>query len=115
MEKAAENHPDRILIPQALADFKVLLSNINVEAGKAENIVRLHKLQKQIVSMDDDNEGLYLDKEGRQIIRDGKLIMKRGNDTEMNVFLFDHLFVVAKKKENIFKVARKVNCQRNFF
>lgn len=108
MEKASENHPDRILVPQALADFKLLLSNINIEAGKAENIVHLHKLQKQIVSMEEEAEGLDLDKEGRQIIRDGKLIMKRGNDAEMNVFLFDHMFVVTKKKENSFKVARRV-------
>jgi hypothetical protein len=56
MEKAADNHPDRTFIPQALADFKTILSSINAEAGKAENIVRLGKLQKQIIGLEEESE-----------------------------------------------------------
>jgi hypothetical protein len=56
MEKAADNHPDKTFIPQALADFKTILTNINSEAGKAGNIVRLSKLQKQIIEMEEEYE-----------------------------------------------------------
>ncbi|KAJ3362024.1 guanine nucleotide exchange factor 10-like protein [Kappamyces sp. JEL0680] len=109
MEKALDNHPDRTLIPQALADLKSLLSNINIEAGKAENTVKLGKLQKQIIGTDEDTDVLRLAEEGRQVIRDGKLIMKRASlsDVELTVFLFDHCFLVTKKKENSYKISRK--------
>lgn len=56
MEKSTENHPDRTSIPQALADLKAVLLNINLEAGKAENIVRLGKLQKQIIGLDEEKD-----------------------------------------------------------
>lgn len=56
MDKAVDNHPDKVLIPQALADFKTLLSSINVEAGKAENIVKLQKLHTQIVGSEEFQE-----------------------------------------------------------
>lgn len=107
MEKAPENHPDRTLIPQSLADFKAILSNINIEAGKAENIVRLGRLHKQIIGLDEETDMLRLTEEGRQIIRDGKLIMKKTSDQEVTVFLFDHLLLVTRKKDNNYKIARK--------
>ena len=53
--KATDNHPDKTLILQALAVLREILMSINVEAGKAENIVRLSKLQKQIVNNDEDD------------------------------------------------------------
>lgn len=40
-------------------------------------------------------------------MRDGKLVMRKNGDTEMHVFLFDHAFLIAKKKENSFKIARR--------
>jgi hypothetical protein len=48
-----------------------------------------------------------LNEEGRQIIRDGKLVLKRPAESEVYVFLFDHMFLVARKKDNNYKVARK--------
>lgn len=48
-EKLPENHPDKKAIPQALATLKDILSKINAEAGKAENVLKLSRLQKQIV------------------------------------------------------------------
>jgi hypothetical protein len=110
MEKATDNHPDRTLIPQALSDLKALLSSINAEAGKAENVVRLGKLQRQIIGLEEEEDVLRLGEEGRQILRDGKLLMKRGtslSDVEMTAFLFDHCFLVSKKKDNFYKVREK--------
>nr|KAJ3423238.1 RHO1 GDP-GTP exchange protein 2 [Polyrhizophydium stewartii] len=112
MEKAPENHPDRNLIPQALTSIKELLSNINSAAGKAENIVKLSRLEKQILFGEGEKEDMRLNEEGRTIVRDGKLMMKRaGNDVEMTVFLFDHMFLITRKKENgYYKIARKARC-----
>ncbi|KAJ3256696.1 RHO1 GDP-GTP exchange protein 2 [Boothiomyces macroporosus] len=56
LEKAAENNPDKTLIPQALAAFKTVLTTINIEAGKAENLLRLGRLQKQIFGLEPDQE-----------------------------------------------------------
>jgi RHO1 GDP-GTP exchange protein 1/2 len=56
---ATDNHPDKTLIPQALGNLKRILLNINVEAGKAENIVRLAKLQKQIIPGNDEDNVFY--------------------------------------------------------
>ncbi|KAJ3311035.1 RHO1 GDP-GTP exchange protein 2 [Boothiomyces sp. JEL0838] len=108
LEKAAENNPDKTLIPQALAAFKTVLTTINIEAGKAENLLRLGRLQKQIFGLEPDQESLKLNEEGRQIIRDGKLIMKKTpNEIEISVFLFDHLLLLTRKKESGYKVTRR--------
>ena len=48
-EKLPENHSDKKAIPQALATLKDILSKINAEAGKAENVLKLSRLQKQII------------------------------------------------------------------
>jgi Pleckstrin homology domain len=50
---------------------------------------------------------LKLNDEERQILRDGKLILRKNYDAEMQVFLFDHLFLVAKKKEASLKVVKR--------
>eukprot|EP00842_Homolaphlyctis_polyrhiza_P000294 jgi/Hompol1/1265/HPOL_002670-RA len=108
MEKAVENHPDRTLIPQAMASIKEVLSSINSEAGKAENIVKLSRLEKQIIFGEGQQAELRLNEEGRTIVRDGKLTVKRPtNDVEMTVFLFDHMFLVTRKRENgTYKIAK---------
>ncbi|XJO72365.1 hypothetical protein BDV3_003492 [Batrachochytrium dendrobatidis] len=109
MEKSAETHPDRTLIPQALLSIREVLASINVEAGKADNIVKLSRLDRQLQFDEGEKEDLRLNDEGRTIVRDGKLMLKRsGNDMELSVFLFDHMFLITRKKENgHYKVARK--------
>ena len=48
VEKLPEKHPDRITVPQALATIRDILTKINLEAGKAENALKLSRLQAQI-------------------------------------------------------------------
>ena len=48
IEKLPEKHPDRITVPQALATIRDILTKINLEAGKAENALKLSRLQAQI-------------------------------------------------------------------
>jgi hypothetical protein len=108
-ERTPENHPDQTLIPKAMEDFKSVLENINIEVGKAENAVKLTRLQKQLQGSAGDMQLLMLRDEGRLVIREGKLTMKRGGlETEISVFLFDHVFVMTTKKDSAYKIMRKV-------
>ena len=107
LEKTPSNNEDLILIPQAMTDVKNLLAKINYEAGKASNFVRLSRLQKQIFGIENDSNILQLDHPSRVIVRDGKFIMRRNAaDYEVHAFLFDHCFVITRKKETGFKVVK---------
>jgi RHO1 GDP-GTP exchange protein 1/2 len=50
---------------------------------------------------------LRLNEEGRLIIRDGKLLIKRPTESEVYVFLFDHMLLVGKKKDNVYKIVKR--------
>ena len=107
LEKSAPGSEDLKLIPQAMSDLKDILTKINYEAGKASNIVRLNRLQKQLFGLDAENDILQLDNPNRILVRDGKFIMRRNAaDYEVFAFLLDHAFVITRKKETGFKVVR---------
>ena len=43
------NHSDSVAVPQALLTIRDILKKINFEAGKAENTLKLSKLDTQIL------------------------------------------------------------------
>lgn len=47
-KRSAENHPDRTLLPQAMDAIKNIMDKINREAGRAENRIKLTKLQESL-------------------------------------------------------------------
>jgi hypothetical protein len=108
MKKSAENNLDRELIPQALSDFRSILNNINIEAGKSKNIVLLRNLSQTISGTEEETKILQLQKDGRQVVRDGSLVFRKNTDMEVNVFLFDHIFLVTRRKDNNYKIIKKV-------
>jgi RHO1 GDP-GTP exchange protein 1/2 len=108
LKQSASEHPDRELIPQALTDMRSILSNINSEAGKAKNIVLLKRLHKLIIGNEEDTRILKLQQEGRQVIREGNVVLKKSSDGDVYVFLFDHILLLTKKKDSFYRVCRKV-------
>ncbi|KAJ3081352.1 RHO1 GDP-GTP exchange protein 2 [Quaeritorhiza haematococci] len=109
LKKTPEGHPDQTYIPQAVAFIRTILQKINLEAGKADNLIKLQSLASQIVFDPKEPQDLRLNEEGRQFVRDGSLILKRaGGDIELHLFLFDHcLLMTKKKKNNVFKAHKK--------
>ncbi|KNC95938.1 uncharacterized protein SPPG_08691 [Spizellomyces punctatus DAOM BR117] len=103
LDKSPENHPDRALLPQAISVIKDVLSKINREAGRAENLLKLHQLQNQLIFNPGEPLDLGLSNEGRTIVREGSLVLRRnGNEIDVQVFLFDHVLLLTKKKKNGF-------------
>lgn len=119
-EKAPENHPDKALVPQAISLIRDVLSKVNREVGKSDNKLKLTFLNSKIFSTEEIEvevrnnhrylqQDLQLMQEGRVLLREGKLMLKKVTiEYEVNVFLFDHLLLLTRIKENGFKIVRKV-------
>ncbi|KAJ1970750.1 RHO1 GDP-GTP exchange protein 2, partial [Dimargaris verticillata] len=99
-DATAEGHPDRENLDKAMDAIKTLLSQINVETGKASNRVRLSKLKDQLQCKPSDTNDLNLLEEGRQIVQEGPLKKRSSVETtEVTCFLLDHMFLMARKKK----------------
>ncbi|KAI8903114.1 CNH domain-containing protein [Gorgonomyces haynaldii] len=108
MEKAPDGHPDKLLVPQALASIRDVLANINVEVGKADNRLKLFTLEKKISGSEEERAFLKLLDDSRQMIREGKLFMRRpAADLEVQIYLLDHALVVCRKRDSNFRIIRK--------
>jgi hypothetical protein len=95
------DHPDHPDLTKTIEIIKSLLTRINLETGKADNKIKLIKLEQKLHGTPQQLELLNLPDEGRLIIRDGLLKRKQGVDTaELQCFLFDHMFLMTKKKKN---------------
>ncbi|KAI8930226.1 hypothetical protein BC831DRAFT_439680 [Entophlyctis helioformis] len=88
-------------ILEAISRMQYLLTQLNLEAGRAENMVRLNAISRVLVQPEATGDTLRLLDPDRKIIREGKLTLRRQNgDIEATVFLFDNMLVAAKEKEN---------------
>ncbi|KAJ9070514.1 RHO1 GDP-GTP exchange protein 2 [Entomophthora muscae] len=95
----AEDHPDRVTLRKVIDILKGYLNRINIETGKADNKLKLSRLSHLIVGSPSELRLLNLLSEKRQLIRDGIVKKKTGVDqVELNIFLFDHLLLLSKKK-----------------
>jgi len=100
LKNTAEDHPDSIAIPKAIAIIKTFLSRVNAETGKAENKFNLMLLKERLISKDATQFNLELDDEHRQLISKGQL-KKKGTGSEssdLHVFLLDRYLLIAKQK-----------------
>ena len=108
-EKAPENHPDRVIIPQAILGIREVLHNVNIQVGISDNRLKLSQLNSKLLFLEGDREELKLLDPKRLLVRDGMLLVKKTTaDVEVNVFLFDHALLITRKKENGFKIFKKV-------
>ncbi|ORX87634.1 CNH-domain-containing protein [Basidiobolus meristosporus CBS 931.73] len=100
IKSSPEGHPDRENLAAAIETIKESLSQINTESGKADNRLRLSKLNDTLVCKSGESKDLRLLDESRQLIRDGVVKKKSGVDqVELTMFLFDHMLLFTKKKK----------------
>ncbi|KAI8911205.1 CNH domain-containing protein, partial [Powellomyces hirtus] len=110
MTAAADHHPDRTLLPQAMHVIKEVLTNINREAGRAENQLKLEQLQMSLVFNPGEVMDLGLNRPETLIVREGHLILRKnaGSEIDLQVFLFDHMLLLTKvKKAGLHKVYKR--------
>ena len=71
---------------------------------------KLNKLYKAIIAdTDREKEEMGILALGRSLLRDGKMMYKKGSsDNEVHVFLFDHMLLITRKKDSTYRVFRKV-------
>lgn len=104
------DHEDRVSSQQAADSIRETLSKINVEAGRADNLLRLKIIHDRLVFGQDDetssttpgyskkNDLGLLDSE-RTLIRDGVLKKRHGVDMiDLDVFLFDNYLLLTRKR-----------------
>ncbi|TPX61224.1 hypothetical protein PhCBS80983_g01303 [Powellomyces hirtus] len=110
MTAAADHHPDRTLLPQAMHVIKEVLTNINREAGRAENQLKLEQLQMSLVFNPGEVMDLGLNRPETLIVREGHLVLRKnaGSEIDLQVFLFDHMLLLTKvKKAGLHKVYKR--------
>ena len=108
LKRTPEDHPDYNDLKEVDRLLKNILNQINEESGKAQNILRLHQLNFQLVFNSGEWYDLKLLAPERKLIREGTFNIKiSGYESELTVFLFDHMLVLAKHKKNgLYKVFR---------
>ncbi|ORX87091.1 CNH-domain-containing protein [Basidiobolus meristosporus CBS 931.73] len=100
IKSSPEGHADIENLTAAISVIKECLSQINAESGKADNRLRLTKLNDTLVCKDGESKDLRLLDESRQLIRDGVIKKKSGvEQVELTMFLFDHMLLLTKKKK----------------
>ncbi|KAJ2850354.1 RHO1 GDP-GTP exchange protein 2 [Coemansia brasiliensis] len=93
-----EGHPDRDAIPQVIDRVEDMLNRINVETGKAQNRLRLFKVDEKLVCSVSDRNDLRLTDDQRKLVRDSQLRKRGGENTTIQVLLLDHMLLMCKVK-----------------
>ncbi|KAK4689351.1 RHO1 GDP-GTP exchange protein 1/2, partial [Tremellales sp. Uapishka_1] len=96
-----DGHPDKKDLPEAIKMIKALLTRVNIETGKSENIFELAQLEQQLVFRPNESIDLRLRDKNRELVYKGPLKRRGGNQGEnadLMAFLFDHAFLLVKPK-----------------
>ncbi|KAJ2649705.1 RHO1 GDP-GTP exchange protein 2 [Coemansia sp. RSA 1287] len=93
-----EDHPDREAIPFVIERIEGMLNRINVETGKAQNRLRLFKVDEKLVCSVSDRNDLRLTDDQRKLIRDSQLRKRGGEGSNIQVLLLDHMLLMCKIK-----------------
>ena len=131
-----EESMDRVTVPKAVKIVRGFLERVNVESGRTENRFNLLQLDQQLVFRPGEAEvcvsfrvvilpshlflllppstfvhlqDLRLLDENRELVYKGPLKRAQGDNTDLQLFLFDHALLVVKAKTKLeqFKVHRK--------
>ncbi|TKA64258.1 hypothetical protein B0A49_05871 [Cryomyces minteri] len=107
----ADDNPDKIDIPKAIAGIRDVLSRVNVESGKAENHFNLMQLNQQLKFRPGEYMDLKLTEETRQIVFKGALKKGPSDTGDIQAYLFDHAVLLVRvkmiNKREDFKVYKK--------
>ncbi|KAJ2317670.1 RHO1 GDP-GTP exchange protein 2, partial [Coemansia sp. RSA 2704] len=93
-----EGHPDRAALPEVIARIEDMLGRINVETGKAQNRLRLFKVDEKLVCSVSDRNDLRLTDDQRRLVRDSQLRKRGGEGSNIQVLLLDHMLLMCKIK-----------------
>ncbi|KAI9323223.1 CNH domain-containing protein [Dichotomocladium elegans] len=115
LKHTPEDNPDYTTIPKIMDLITGLLTQVNAEAGKYENIFNLQQIEERLsFKTSGDYVDLKLREPGRQLVMKGRM-SRKGNSSsdssDLQLFLFDHYLVFAKIKYHdhleYYKVHRK--------
>lgn len=95
----AEGNSDKQDIPRAVATIRGVLSQVNEESGKAENLQQLMQLNQSLKWGNVPQVDLKLTEESRQLIFKGALKKSPSADTaDIQAYLFDHAVLLVRQK-----------------
>ncbi|KXS15279.1 hypothetical protein M427DRAFT_98955 [Gonapodya prolifera JEL478] len=109
LKRTSDDHPDVVQLRAVVDAVKAYLVTVNARAGEADNKLKLEKLSQEVVFREGQWEDLKLGEAGRQLVRKGPLVVKRPaqEDVELTVFLFDHVVLLTKHKNGLYRVYRQ--------
>ncbi|KAJ6534659.1 RhoGEF Rgf2 [Mycena vulgaris] len=94
LKHTPDDSPDKVVLPQVVAQVRAFLSRVNEESGRAENRFNLAQLDSQLVFKPGELVDLRLQEDGRELVYKGVLNKRDG---ELQVYLFDHALLFAKQ------------------
>lgn len=99
LKKAKEDNPDKEDLPRAVVMIKAILTRVNEESGKAENIQQLAQLNQNLKWTNVPYQDLKLTEEGRQMVFKGGLKKTASAETiDIQAYLFDHAVLLVRQK-----------------
>ncbi|KAJ7464623.1 RhoGEF Rgf2 [Mycena latifolia] len=108
LKHTPDDSPDKVVLPQVVAQVRAFLSRVNEESGRAENRFNLAQLDSQLLFKPGEQVDLRLQEDGRELVYKGVLNKRDG---ELQVYLFDHALLFAKqvktKTHEQFRVYRR--------
>lgn len=110
LKKSSADSPDRSTLPKVISLIRDILFKINVEAGKSENLLKLTQLHDSLMPLSGGANELNLLADGRKLVREGSLLLRKASgETDVNCYIFDHCFLVTKKKKDgLSKIHKRV-------
>jgi len=99
LKYTAEDNPDYIAIPKAIARVRSILSEVNIESGKSENRFNLMQLDAHLLWPQGEEVNLKLTDHERQLVFKGPMRKSPTDATgEVDAYLFDHALLFVRKK-----------------
>ncbi|KAG8910868.1 RHO1 GDP-GTP exchange protein 2 [Tulasnella sp. 417] len=100
LKYTTDHHPDKVFLADVVQILRKLLKRVNEESGKAEGRIKLLQLDQQLEFRKAEQVDLGLRDENRELVFQDTLRRRRGrgDDCDLQVFLLDHVLLIAKIK-----------------